>query len=827
MQKVFLSHSSADKESYVRIVAKKLINNIGEENVILDEITFQQARKTIEEIEKGLNETDLFVLFISETSLESEWVQEEIFKAEDLWNKKRLNQICPIIISEKIAYDNPKIPDWLRENYNLQYVSRPTKAEQIIEQRMIELSFEKHPRLKERNEIFVGRNDLIGLFEERMDDFEKSKPVCMVASGIKSVGRRTLLKHCIYKSNIKKNTYPFPEISLNYAESVEDFILKIYDLGFEDDLDIKGLMTKSLAEKISLAADLLATIQRLSDIIFIDDNGCIINQDGEFAEWFSKTIESEKIKDKFSVCIISRFRLRTFSGEISYSTKEKIAHYEVSELNKKERDGLLSRYLKFENIELEINDMRLISGLLSGYPEQVFFAVQLIKEKGIEYLRKNTFEIVEYNNKKASILLKDMEGDVEKISFLALLSGFDYISLKFVNEIVEGDPKYIHYIDEFILKSICEYVGVLKEYIRVNETIKDYVTRNNYQIKDQHRANMDKNLNKFLDRMSMSEYDVPEYLFSLKESLLRGKAIDESYLIPSLYLKSMTELYNNRKNKEVINFAYKALEKEEFTDPRIAFEIRYLLCSALAKLRDNRFKDEVQKISGPNYYFLYGFYYRQIGRFDKALEMLDKSMERRNNFSKAKREKVQVYIGMQEFQSAKELAKENYYNYMDNPYHIQAYFSCLIKSEKSKENREILNQLIDGLKKINTDVAKEMTLRCRAQVEAFYDGNEEEALSLIGQAIEMNSNIHYARIVKFDICERFDMLDEMRQIINFFEQPEYKNKYHNNIISFKAILLAKEGQIDEAVDFFRGNIRDYTEDAKDKFIAKLERYKDE
>ena len=145
---------------------------------------------------------------------------EEIFKAEDLWNKKRLNQICPIIISEKIAYDNPKIPDWLRENYNLQYVSRPTKAEQIIEQRMIELSFEKHPRLKERNEIFVGRNDLIGLFEERMDDFEKSKPVCMVASGIKSVGRRTLLKHCIYKSNIKKNTYPFPEISLNYAERI-------------------------------------------------------------------------------------------------------------------------------------------------------------------------------------------------------------------------------------------------------------------------------------------------------------------------------------------------------------------------------------------------------------------------------------------------------------------------------------------------------------------------------------------------------------------------------------------------------------------------------
>ncbi|MFR3038782.1 MAG: hypothetical protein ACLTLY_08500 [Agathobacter rectalis] len=47
---------------------------------------------------------------------------------------------------------------------------------------------------------------------------------------------------------------------------------------------------------------------------------------------------------------------------------------------------------------------------------------------------------------------------------------------------------------------------------------------------------------------------------------------------------------------------------------------------------------------------MYGFYYRQIGRFDKALEMLDKSMERRNNsFSKAKQRKgtgIHWYAGV-------------------------------------------------------------------------------------------------------------------------------------------------------------------------------------
>ena len=95
------------------------------------------------------------------------------------------------------------------------------------------------------------------------------------------------------------------------------------------------------------------------------------------------------------------------------------------------------------------------------------------------------------------------------------------------------------------------------------------------------------------------------------------------------------------------------------------------MCSALAKLKDNRFNIEVHKIKGADFYFLFGFYYRQIGKYDKALEMLNKSMEIRPNFSKAKREMVQVYIGMQDFMVAKDLAKENYLNYRDNPYHIQ------------------------------------------------------------------------------------------------------------------------------------------------------------
>ena len=77
MFKIFLSHSSKDK-GYVEIVAKKLQKY----NLVYDSWTFDAGEKTIDEIYRSIEETGLFVLFISESSLQSAWVQREIFKAK-------------------------------------------------------------------------------------------------------------------------------------------------------------------------------------------------------------------------------------------------------------------------------------------------------------------------------------------------------------------------------------------------------------------------------------------------------------------------------------------------------------------------------------------------------------------------------------------------------------------------------------------------------------------------------------------------------------------------------------------------------------------------
>ena len=77
MAKAFLSHRSKNKKRYVEIVAR----NLGQKNSIYDAISFEEGMKNYEEIIHGLDKTDLFVLFISDDSLNSEWVQNEIFNS--------------------------------------------------------------------------------------------------------------------------------------------------------------------------------------------------------------------------------------------------------------------------------------------------------------------------------------------------------------------------------------------------------------------------------------------------------------------------------------------------------------------------------------------------------------------------------------------------------------------------------------------------------------------------------------------------------------------------------------------------------------------------
>ena len=87
--KIFLSHSSEDK-GFVRPIADAL----GKDLCVYDEMCFEKGLKTLDEILKEISYTSLFVMFISNNSLQSAWVKREAEEAENrIWDCFRSSRL--------------------------------------------------------------------------------------------------------------------------------------------------------------------------------------------------------------------------------------------------------------------------------------------------------------------------------------------------------------------------------------------------------------------------------------------------------------------------------------------------------------------------------------------------------------------------------------------------------------------------------------------------------------------------------------------------------------------------------------------------------------
>lgn len=624
MPKAFLSHSSKQK-GYVDVV----VNHLSKDSIVYDKYNFEIGGKTIDEILRGLAESDIFVLFISEEALNSKWVKREIFEAEHLFKENRIKKLLPLLIDNKIDYKDPRIPNWIKDNYNLQYVSRPTKSAERVKQSLRLLSWELYPNNKRLNQLFIGRSELIRKFEERVFNFELNAPIAILASGFPAIGRRKLLLHSLKNTNKIPDYFAPPVIVLNSRDSIENFILNLYDLGYSDTRDLKSLISKTIEEKVDIALELVRDLEKNNIVLFIIDNYSIIGQDGIIVDWFIELCNKLFSQNRILICTASRNKVRahTLYG------KDYFFNIEVPELSKHERSSLFQALLELEEIQLEKEQVIQISNLFNGFPEQVFYAVSIIKLSGVKYLLDNLNLLVEYNSSKVTQIIIEYLDKPEASDLLRLLAEFEFISLDFLFNIIGVDKisHYKEYLTQFSYNSIVEYLGAAKEYIRLNDTIRDHILRTGNPINELFNQNLKTHAETFIRDYLTIDKDISDFNYAMQYALQEGNEIPAEYLIPSHFLNTMKELYDNkRKYSDVVKLADRVLENSYYIDKRIVREIRYWQCLSLARLRSDRFLGEVRRIDGPDHNFLMGFYYRLKGQNEKAIERLNEVLRHYN-----------------------------------------------------------------------------------------------------------------------------------------------------------------------------------------------------
>ena len=263
--------------------------------------------------------------------------------------------------------------------------------------------------------------------------------------------------------------------------------------------------------------------------------------------------------------------------------------------------------------------------------------------------------------------------------------------------------------------------------------------------------------------------DISELLYTIKGALKDGEKINKRYYLPSFILKTIVDLYYSREYKSVSRLADEILDNSNNYAHDILREIRYWLCMALAKEKNDRFLSEVTYFEGADYYFLKGYYYRQIKNINEALYNLDMALSINPNSNKAKREKVNVLLMKEDYEGALQLANENYNANKINPFHIQAYFICLTRKNKlSKKDYEIIDQLLREISQNHHEKAKDIATVMNAENLYYIKNDATNAIRLLRDAEQHSKNKHYAG-KSLRIIYKKQKLDRIAD--------EYKSKY--------------------------------------------------
>ncbi|ALS02057.1 hypothetical protein ATZ33_11875 [Enterococcus silesiacus] len=796
MKRIFISHSSSDKAFYAEHLVKALNNSLGKDKIVFDAHTFEEGAKINLEISEWIEKTDLFVLLLSNKALESEWVQKEIMQSEflELSNPDE-ERIFPIIIDPNINHEDNRIPEWLKQ-YNIRMITSPKKAARQIISRAVEISWMINPRIKEKNNLYVGRNDKMEEFEDRMDNFNSARPNILIASGINSIGRRSFLKRGLIKIDVIKESYSMPILVLDGHQSIENLILSIEDLGYSN-INTENLMTKTIEEKIDIAYQILLDVNNSKDIILIEDEGAIVSHYRELTPWFvelSKKIAKSGEFNDVVLCIASKYKPMY---KLLYSLPN-IFSLQIDELSKKDRSRLLMRYSKLIGLNINNEDLESISNYLTGLPEEVFFSAEVAKAEGIHYLKENTDIITNFGDDKVIILLSEYNDDEVALQILKLISLFDFISIETLNNLLNKEKKYLKYIEKFLAGGICSFIGSRSEYLIMNTAIKNYFSRQHLKLNKEFEQNVSTFVKSSMETKD-TYFDYADRTFIFQQKLKLSSEISDEMLIPSFYLKTMKDLYDSKSNdKDVIQLADKVLEASTFLDPYILSEIRFYLCSALARQKLNRFNEEIRHINGAQHNFLYGFYYRHIGNYEKAIDRLLSSLDEYPNYAQAKRELVLLYNKTENYEKAFDMAKENYENNRSNEYHIHAYYQVLSYERSSRfsvdEKKPIMEKLLKDIEIIPSDKAKNMYLIMSAQYELYMNDNIEGAEVFVEKADNLFPDSIYVLLFKIDFFEKTGNLRGLESVLKSMNKFNSKNSsYYTDFVKCKIFIEALKG----------------------------------
>lgn len=745
MIKAFISHSSAQK-SFVR----ELEQAIGLDSCIVDERTFESGKLIIDEIIKSINKCDIFVFLISKEALASDWVKNELSNIRDLIDNGAFSAFMPFIIDDRVDHSNTDIKPWIRKDYILEKYNSPILLARKIKEKIRELVWNQYPNIQKKETLFKGRDIELGLLDQKYFDGQSEQRRCAIVSGFPpGVGRRRLLKEYIISKVVtnKEKTYEPTSLELLENHSIENLIFQLNDLlllySNEELLNIS-----SKTEKIEIAISLINGTFEKKEVIIIRDNGACVLSNGFLSEWFKEIITHPKLTKRLGLFIASRH----FINSRIENSLTQIIFLQLNPLLKKNAKVLLYAYAEIINARFDSELESAILNNISGIPSLIFRCVDIVKNvPNKKDSLKQILDVVKSEEKSYIAIIDIVRSNEDCYETLILLAQFEFVSFDIVYNILKDiveDPDDL--LQKLFSYSLFERFGGNNQYIRVNSVVSDYINRERIKLSTKFKTAFEEVVRTFVITENQSQYDLSGYLYGIQQAIKSNiTKVNKKYLIPSFTLNVIIETYKAEEYENVVLLCDRFLEDSANYYEEIVRSIRYWLCSSLCRLQNNRFFEEIDYFEGYSKQFLLGFYHRWKKDYPKAQEYyenaLHQSKENREKgyVAKAKHELVIVKLLLKDYAGALELAQENYESQKTNKYHIEAFFKCLIRS--NRPDGAVLATLLSEYDLLALDSKNRTIYRTlKAEFEYYVNKDFPKSVEMLRGIIEeANSKIKY------------------------------------------------------------------------------------
>lgn len=573
---------------------------------------------------------------------------------------------------------------------------------EVIRNELMQLHHKLFQKIKGRYGDFVGRNSEIEQFQSVLYSEKATRTSTVVVSGRPGVGREAFVRECIRQAKGQRDYEPHI-LSVGRNSNIELFLIQINSICRDyTEQSFKELLGKNTKEKTEAAIRMLNSLfEQDKYLILYDDGQSCVRYNRMLSDWFKFIVTDPMLMGGMHLYVISNI-------SVSYSrirTDEDVAYITLYGMSLSDRKKLLYKHLSEQEEAISEADIHYLAESLVYSPNQLIKVVEDIKTKGIVNVKKNINIYQKVGDKKILTLIKsyDSPEHQEAWNLLVLLSRIEYVG-KTILKSIYGDrmPEVEKEIDCFMADGIVERFGEWLGLIRLDSSVSDYIRRNKISYSEKSiQLEVTDALAKLVEGQHLITEDYSTYLFKVKRGVEQGRFNEESYLVPSVLVNTISEAYDGRNWKPTISLCEDVLNRRTNYFQEVYREIRYWYCLALAReKKDEQFQNQVQYFKGADLYFLRGFYFRIKKEYALAEAEYQKALNISPGMSRAKREMVLVLQAQQKFTAALEMAKINYEREPENAYQIHAYFRCLVRK------RDILHEERDLLIQFMTDKEK-------------------------------------------------------------------------------------------------------------------------